>query len=98
MSTIYCNLNNDIKIQDISESLINFSNKLHFVHYLENNKKIDFFSIQNTNNCLIKLYKHENDNKVIIVSLIDNLLKGAAGQAIQCFNLIFNFEETLSLI
>ena len=97
MSSIYCNLNNNIKIRDIDETLKNFSKELNFVHFIRDDKKTDFFSIQNTNNCLIKLYKHENNKKVIIVSLIDNLLKGAAGQAIQCFNLIYNFEEELSL-
>jgi N-acetyl-gamma-glutamyl-phosphate reductase len=47
---------------------------------------------------VLKIYKHYDDSKIIIVSLIDNLLKGAAGQAVQCFNLSKGFEESLGLI
>ena len=51
--------------------------------------------VVNTNNCFIHLDKHEN--KLLITSVIDNLLKGASGQAIQNMNLIFGLEETLGL-
>ena len=36
-------------------------------------------------------------HRVVLISAIDNLMKGAAGQAIQCFNLMHEFEETLGL-
>ena len=39
-----------------------------------------------------------SDDKLIIVSAIDNLIKGAAGQAVQCFNIAENIEETVSLV
>ena len=48
--------------------------------------------VVNTNKCLIHLHKH--DNKLLITSVIDNLLKGASGQAIQNMNLMYGFEET----
>ncbi len=48
--------------------------------------------VVNTNKCLIHLHKH--NNKLLITSCIDNLLKGASGQAIQNMNLMFGFEET----
>ena len=51
--------------------------------------------VVNTNKCIIHLAKH--DNKLLITSVIDNLLKGASGQAIQNMNLMYNFEETLGL-
>jgi len=47
--------------------------------------------VVNTNKCLLHLHKHKN--KLLITSTIDNLLKGASGQAIQNMNLIFGFEE-----
>ena len=37
-------------------------------------------------------------SKIIIVSLIDNLLKGASGQAVQCMNIMWGLEEDISLI
>ena len=49
----------------------------------------------NTNKCLIHLHKH--NNKLLITSIIDNLLKGASGQAIQNMNLMFGFEENEGL-
>ena len=57
----------------------------------------DFFKVQNTNNCIIKLFNHYDLSKIIIVSLIDNLLKGASGQAVQCMNIMFGYDEKLGL-
>ena len=51
--------------------------------------------VVNTNKCLVHLHKH--DNKLLITSAIDNLLKGASGQAIHNMNLMFGFEETEGL-
>ncbi len=51
--------------------------------------------VVNTNKCIIHLYKH--NNKLLITSIIDNLLKGASGQAIQNMNLAFGFPETEGL-
>lgn len=51
--------------------------------------------VVNTNKCLIHLHKH--DNKLLITSAIDNLLKGASGQAIQNMNLMYGFDETEGL-
>ncbi|MCH2193632.1 N-acetyl-gamma-glutamyl-phosphate reductase [Kordia sp.] len=51
--------------------------------------------VVNTNKCLLHLHKHEN--KLLITSSIDNLLKGASGQAIQNMNLMFGFEEAEGL-
>ena len=51
--------------------------------------------VVNTNKCIIHLHKH--NNKLLISSVIDNLLKGASGQAIQNMNLMFGLEETEGL-
>lgn len=51
--------------------------------------------VVNTNNCFIHLEKHKNT--LLITSVIDNLIKGASGQAIQNMNLMFGFEETAGL-
>jgi N-acetyl-gamma-glutamyl-phosphate reductase len=51
--------------------------------------------VVNTNKCFIHLHKH--GNKLLITSIIDNLLKGASGQAIQNMNLMFGLEETEGL-
>ncbi|CAA0190310.1 N-acetyl-gamma-glutamyl-phosphate reductase [Tenacibaculum maritimum] len=58
-------------------------------------KEIHLKQVVNTNKCLLYLQKYKN--KLLISSAIDNLLKGASGQAIQNMNLLFGFEETEGL-
>lgn len=58
-------------------------------------KNIDLKQVVNTNKCLIHLEKH--GNKLFIISIIDNLLKGASGQAVQNMNLMFGLEEIVGL-
>lgn len=55
----------------------------------------DLKQVVNTNKCVLYLEKH--DNKLLIISIIDNLLKGASGQAVQNFNLMFNLNEMTGL-
>jgi N-acetyl-gamma-glutamyl-phosphate reductase len=55
----------------------------------------DLKQVINTNKCLLHLQKI--DGKLLIVSVIDNLLKGASGQAVHNMNLLFNLEETVGL-
>ena len=97
MSTIYCDLLPGININNVINCFNDMANKNQFINFIQNDQRADFFSIQNTNNCLIKIFDHYNSSKVIIVSLIDNLIKGAAGQAVQCFNLSQGFDESLAL-
>lgn len=65
-----------------------------FVHVVE--ESIDLKQVINTNKCLIHLEKHED--KLLIVSCIDNLLKGASGTAVHNMNLLFNLKETTGLM
>lgn len=58
-------------------------------------KNIDLKQVVNTNKALVHLEKH--GNKLFIISIIDNLLKGASGQAVQNMNLMFGLEETAGL-
>ena len=64
---------------------------IHNAHALN----IDLKQVVNTNKCLIHLEKH--GDKLLIISCIDNLLKGASGQAVHNMNLMFNLEETVGL-
>jgi len=58
-------------------------------------KNIDLKQVVNTNKCILHLEKH-GDN-LLIISIIDNLTKGASGQAVQNMNLMFGIEETAGL-
>ena len=56
---------------------------------------MDLKQVVNTNKCLIALEMHEG--RLVITSVIDNLLKGASGQAVENMNLIFGLPETAGL-
>ena len=64
-----------------------------FTHVAE--KDVDVKQVVNTNKCL--LHVDVIKNRIVITSVIDNLLKGAAGQAVQNMNLLFGFDETSGL-
>lgn len=65
-----------------------------FTH-LSEAAEIDLKQVVNTNKCILHLEKH--DNNLLITSIIDNLTKGASGQAVQNLNLVFGLEETTGL-
>ena len=98
MSTIYCNLTEKINKTKCLEKLRNFSKKNYFIQFIEDDRRLDFFSVHNTNFCKIKIFDHPNKDKIIIVSIIDNLIKGASGQAVQCLNIMENLNEKTALI
>ncbi|MBD1384807.1 N-acetyl-gamma-glutamyl-phosphate reductase [Mucilaginibacter rigui] len=58
-------------------------------------KDIDLKQIVNTNKCFLQVKKH--GNKIFIVSIMDNLLKGASGQAVQNMNIMFGLDERAGL-
>jgi N-acetyl-gamma-glutamyl-phosphate reductase len=54
-------------------------------------------SVRGTNICRIGLHQPQGGDTVVVLSVIDNLVKGAAGQAVQNMNLMFGLEEKLGL-
>ncbi|WP_452231917.1 N-acetyl-gamma-glutamyl-phosphate reductase [Lacinutrix sp. MEBiC02595] len=75
--------------------------KLYFEFYKDaaftavSDEEIHLKQVVNTNKCILHLYKHED--KLLVTSIIDNLLKGASGQAVQNMNLMYGFEESEGL-
>lgn len=86
---VKCKLELDVLIQMYEE----YYAKDSFVFVTDRN--IDLKQVVNTNKCLLHLEKH--GDKLLIISCIDNLLKGASGQAVHNMNLMFNLEETCGL-
>ncbi len=54
-------------------------------------------SVKGNNTCRIAVHRPSNGNTVVVLSVIDNLVKGASGQAIQNLNLMFGFDEHMGL-
>lgn len=86
-------LNTKVDLAEIEKMYVEYYAEDSFVHIVE--ESIDLKEVVNTNKCLIHLEKH--NNKLLVVCCIDNLLKGASGQAIHNMNLMFNLEETVGL-
>ena len=83
----------EMPIEQIVEAYKDFYKDAPFTHYVDN--AIDMKQVVNTNKALIHCDKF--GNKLLITSTIDNLLKGAVGQAVQNMNIMFGVEETMGL-
>lgn len=83
----------DLDIETIYKLYESYYERDSFTHIVS--KPIDLKQVINTNKCLIHLEKH--GNKLLITSIIDNLLKGASGQAVHNMNLLFGLAETVGL-
>lgn len=68
-----------------------------FVDVLPPKSHPDTRSVRSANTCRIALHRPQNGDMLVVLSVIDNLVKGAAGQAIQNMNLMFGFDECLGL-
>ena len=84
---------NKVSIEELRRIYEEYYAEDSFTHVVD--KNIDLKQVVNTNKCLLHLEKH--GDKLLIVSCIDNLLKGASGQAVHNMNLMFNLEETVGL-
>ncbi len=80
-------------LDDVIEVYKDFYRDAAFTHYSE--QPLDLKQVVNTNKALVHCEKY--DNKLLITSCIDNLLKGAVGQAVQNMNLMFGLDETAGL-
>ena len=84
-------LEKDITQSNVIKKLTDFYKKDHFVKILKPDSLISTNDVIGTNNCFISVCKSKYKNKLIILSAIDNLIKGGAGQAVQNLNMKFNF-------
>ena len=83
----------DAPIDEIEGYYHDFYSEAPFTFYID--KPVDLKQEVNTNKCLIHAERHRD--KLLVTSCIDNLLKGASGQAVQNMNLMFGLEETTGL-
>ena len=98
LSTIYLDVKTGFSIKKIYNILKRFHKKNKFVNVLNIDSLISTNDVINTNNCNISVCKTKYKNKIIILSAIDNLIKGGAGQAVQNMNAKFNFNDFEGLI
>jgi N-acetyl-gamma-glutamyl-phosphate reductase len=97
LSSIYLEIKKNVGIKNIYKELNNFHSKNIFIKVLKINTPIGSGNVLNTNNCEISICKTRHKNKIVILTVIDNLVKGAAGQAIQNMNLLYGYKENLGI-
>lgn len=83
----------DLDIETLYKLYENYYERDSFTHVVK--RPLDLKQVVNTNKCLIHLEKH--GDKLLITSIIDNLLKGASGTAVHNMNLLFGLAETVGL-
>jgi N-acetyl-gamma-glutamyl-phosphate reductase len=97
LTSIYVYLKKGKSANILRNTLIKFYKKSKFIKVLKLNSSLGSGNVLNTNNCEISICETKIKNKFIILSAIDNLVKGASGQAIQNMNLLYNFPDHLGL-
>ena len=98
LNTIYIKLTVGMSTEELTEIFLRSYQDEAFVKVLTDNSIATFQHTVNTNLCVISVKKVENSPYAIVVSSIDNLGKGAAGQAVQNFNVMFGLDESESLL
>lgn len=97
LSTIYAKLKRMIKTEEAIEILEKFYENEPFVRILPEGLFPSIKDIKGTNYCEIGVQVNQRTSRLILISAIDNLVKGASGQAVQNMNIMAQFEETEGL-
>ncbi|QTA86371.1 N-acetyl-gamma-glutamyl-phosphate reductase [Desulfonema magnum] len=97
LTTTYASLARKASAEDIRNCLADFYSGRPFVRLCADNSVPDTLHVRGTNYCDIGFKVDERNNRVVLISAIDNLVKGAAGQAVQNMNIMLGLNETAGL-
>jgi N-acetyl-gamma-glutamyl-phosphate reductase len=97
LTTAYAWLGSPSSIDEVRALYVDFYSEEPFVRLMPDGAFPDISQVRGSNYCDIGLYYDAKDYKVIVVSAIDNLVKGASGQAVQNMNIMCGLEETSAL-
>ena len=98
LSTCYARLKEGVTKEQIREAYESFYENEFFVRLLPDGANADIHNIKYSNFCDISLHVDERTGTLVAISAIDNMVKGAAGQAIQNMNIVFGLDETTGLV
>jgi N-acetyl-gamma-glutamyl-phosphate reductase len=93
-ATLYARLVTDVDVQALFERRYAHER---FVDVLPAGAHPDTRSVRGANHCRIAVHRPQGGDTVVVLSVIDNLVKGAAGQAVQNMNLMFSLAEDCGL-
>ena len=98
LSTVYINLNKAISDKKLVEHYQNFYKNEHFVRVLNPGKFASSNHVLSSNFCDIGLKVDSRNQRIIITSALDNLIKGASGQAVQNMNIMLGLNEKTGIM
>jgi len=93
-ATLYARITADVEFQKLYEDRYRGEP---FVDVLPGGSEPDTRSVRATNTCRLAIHRPNGGDTLVVVSVIDNLVKGASGQAVQNMNIMFGLEETMGL-
>ncbi|GBF41128.1 N-acetyl-gamma-glutamyl-phosphate reductase [Leptospira ellinghausenii] len=96
LATIYITFENPVDPKEVKEKIQSVAEKETFIRFYETPEEIEIRKVQNTN--FLDIGFTTKGNTLVLVTALDNLVKGAAGQALQNLNLMFGYSETLGLV
>lgn len=97
LSTIYCSPKESVDLENLYNLYKNFYKDEPFVNILPLGETACTKNVRYSNYCDISLHLSHREDQIIVVSTIDNMLKGAAGQAVQNMNIVLGLDETEGL-
>ena len=97
LSTIYVKLSKDSDVSALRASLLGAYDDAPFVRVVPQGHAPATRHVRGSNHCLIGVFEDRVEGRAIVVSAIDNLVKGSSGQAVQNFNLMFGLDESAGL-
>lgn len=97
LSTCYVKIKNAHTIEDLRDHLTSFYKEDFFVQITKPDYNMTTIDVRGSNHCRIGIFPTQREGHAVVISVIDNLLKGASGQAVQNMNLMMGFDETEAL-
>ncbi len=98
LTTVYLRFTQPVPPGEMRRRFARFAENEPFVNLLPEGSAAELKMANYTNGCTVSLHSDDSGQNWIVVTAIDNLLKGASGQAVQNMNLMFGLEETEGLV
>jgi N-acetyl-gamma-glutamyl-phosphate reductase len=97
LTTIYVKLNKKIETEEVLSTFQEFYREEPFVRIYPKGKIPNTKDVRGSNYCDIGVAVNESDDRTVVVTAIDNLVKGASGEAVQNMNIMLGYPETMGL-
>lgn len=97
LATVYADIKDGVSFEQIKQAYEDYYKDEYFVRLLPEGMNADIHNIKYSNFCDVSIHHDKRANKLVACAAIDNMVKGAAGQAIQNMNIIFGLDEKSGL-